>query len=141
MRDDVRLSVRDLVTQMLTVSDNVATDHLIGLAGLDTVNELTASLGLRHTLITSDLRTMLDSIAVEVGFDDYALWPRTTRSPTAPRPKRRSRLGPPAASRWTPSVDPVRPRPTWSAYWRRSGRTPPQRPRPVPRYAKSWSTN
>lgn len=111
MRDDVRMSVRDLVTLMLTVSDNVATDHLIGLAGLDTVNEFTASLGLRHTLITSDLRTMLDSIAVEVGFDDYAALaahdPVTDGAPTeeevTARTARSLALDPERGSRTTPA--------------------------------------
>jgi beta-lactamase class A len=71
LRDQVRMSVRDLVTMMLTISDNVATDELIGLIGLARINQLTAELGLASTRITSDLRTMLDAMAREVGFTDY----------------------------------------------------------------------
>ena len=36
--DPVRVSVRDLVVLMMTISDNVATDALIELVGLETVN-------------------------------------------------------------------------------------------------------
>jgi beta-lactamase class A len=72
MHDEVRMSVRDLVLQMLTVSDNVATDELIAIVGLHRINELTAGLGLTRTRITSDLLSMLDEMAVEVGFGDYA---------------------------------------------------------------------
>ncbi len=72
LRDEVRMSVRDLVPQMLTISDNVAADELISIVGLDRINELTAELGLTRTRITSDLRSMLDGMAVEAGFTDYA---------------------------------------------------------------------
>ncbi|GAA0465324.1 serine hydrolase [Paractinoplanes deccanensis] len=71
MRDEVRMSVRDLVTLMMTISDNVATDELIALVGLDRVNALTASLGLEGTRVTADLGTMLDDMAAEVGFPTY----------------------------------------------------------------------
>ena len=71
MQDDVTMSVRDLVVAMLTISDNVATDALIALVGLDRINLTTRTLGLDQTLITSDLRTMLEEIAREVGFEDF----------------------------------------------------------------------
>lgn len=71
LRDEVRMSVRDLVPQMLTISDNVATDELIALVGLDRINQLTTDLGLTRTRITSDLRSMLDDMAGEAGFADY----------------------------------------------------------------------
>lgn len=72
MRDDVSMSVRDLVVAMLTISDNVATDELINLAGLTEINGLTARLGLARTEILSGLQTQLDAIARDVGFSDYA---------------------------------------------------------------------
>jgi beta-lactamase class A len=71
LRDEVRMSVRDLVTMMLTISDNVATDELIALAGLAQINDLTAGLGLTSTRLTSDLQTTLDAMAREAGFTDY----------------------------------------------------------------------
>ena len=72
MLDEVRMSVRDLVVAMLTISDNVATDELIDLVGLDQINCLTRELGLEQTLITSTLRDALDEVAGEAGFATYA---------------------------------------------------------------------
>jgi beta-lactamase class A len=66
--DDVELSLRDLVVAMLTISDNPATDALLEKVGIDAVNETCARLGLTDTVITSDLRTLLDSIWQEAGF-------------------------------------------------------------------------
>jgi beta-lactamase class A len=71
LTDEVRMSIRDLIPQMLTISDNTATDMLVALVGLDRINDLTSALGLTGTRITSDLRTMLDDMAREVGFADY----------------------------------------------------------------------
>jgi beta-lactamase class A len=71
MRDEVSMSVRDLAVAMLTISDNVATDELIALVGVDQINATTRSLGMERTLITSDLRDMLDDVARECGFSTY----------------------------------------------------------------------
>ncbi|MGH3453608.1 MAG: serine hydrolase [Nocardioidaceae bacterium] len=71
LHDDVRMSVRDLVPLMLTISDNVATDELLSIVGVEQVNRTTERLGLRQTRVTSDLRSMLDDMAVEAGFADY----------------------------------------------------------------------
>jgi beta-lactamase class A len=71
LRDEVRMSVRDLIWQMLTISDNTATDELITLVGLERINRLTDTLGLTGTRITSDLRTTLDDLAREAGFEDF----------------------------------------------------------------------
>jgi beta-lactamase class A len=71
MQDEVWMSIRDLSTLMMTISDNVATDHLIDLLGLDAVNAVTIHLGLTHTRITSNLADMLDAIAVQLGFADF----------------------------------------------------------------------
>ncbi|WP_433291396.1 serine hydrolase [Actinoplanes sp. CA-030573] len=71
LRDEVTMSVRDLIVQMLTISDNVATDELIAMLGTDRINALTAALGLRGTRITGDLRSMLDDMAAEAGFPSY----------------------------------------------------------------------
>ncbi len=72
MQDEVSMSVRDLVVSMLTISDNVATDELLAVAGLERVNRATRELGLVRTRITSTLRDMLDGMAAEVGFPNYA---------------------------------------------------------------------
>jgi len=72
MRDEVSMSVRDLVVAMLTISDNVATDELLALIGVDQINATTRSLGMERTLITSNLQGMLDAVALECGFSTYA---------------------------------------------------------------------
>ncbi len=71
-RDAVQMSMRDLFVPMLTISDNVATDALIDLVGVDEINATTDRLGLTGTRIDGSLRRMLDRMAVECGFTDYA---------------------------------------------------------------------
>jgi beta-lactamase class A len=70
--DPVRMSVRDLLVPMMTISDNVATDALIELVGLETINATTRRLGLAGTRVTSSLKQMLDTMASDAGFIDYA---------------------------------------------------------------------
>jgi beta-lactamase class A len=87
LADPVEASLRDLVTLMLTLSDNVATDAVAGAVGLEAVNSLTRSLGLSRTRIVGDIASMLDAMAEEVGFADYgallAHEPETDGPPTA----------------------------------------------------------
>lgn len=62
MRDSVRLSLRDLATLVVAVSDNAAADVLWAEVGLDTVNRTMAGLGLRETVAIhtmSDIRDLL----------------------------------------------------------------------------------
>ena len=47
-----RFSVRDLATLMIIVSDNTATDILLGLIGTDAVNARLRACGLEHTVVT-----------------------------------------------------------------------------------------
>src|ERR1700691_382403 len=54
-RDDVQVSLQDLVVAMLTISDNVATDALLRLVGIDAVNASSTRLGLISTVIPADL--------------------------------------------------------------------------------------
>ncbi len=70
--DDAEASLRDLVTAMLTISDNRATDALLHRVGIDAVNAAGARLGLAGTVITADLRTAIDSIGREAGFAGWA---------------------------------------------------------------------
>ncbi len=72
MADPVVMSARDLLVPMMTLSDNVATDALLGLLGLADVNATTERLGLPVTWVAGDLATMLDEMAGEAGFEDYA---------------------------------------------------------------------
>ncbi len=71
LRDEVSMSVRDLVVQMLTVSDNAATDELLAIVGLDAVNHTTQELGMSRTRVVSNIGGMLDEMAVEVGYSNY----------------------------------------------------------------------
>ena len=111
MRDRVEMSVRDLLIPMLTISDNVATDALIGHLGLATINAATRRLELGRTLIVNDLRTMLDTMAGEVGFTDYVTLsghdPAADGPPSADEVRARlaasSALDPTRGSRTTPS--------------------------------------
>lgn len=70
-RDPVRISLRDLCLQMMSVSDNAATDVLLARVGRDQVNERLRSCGCQQTVVECDLRTMFDEMAVEIGFPDY----------------------------------------------------------------------
>lgn len=70
--DPVQMSVRDLLVPMMTISDNVATDVLIDLVGIEAVNAVTQCLRLADTLVVSSLKHMLDVMAAEAGFNDYA---------------------------------------------------------------------
>jgi hypothetical protein len=131
LRDEVRMSVRDLVTMMLTISDNVATDELVALVGPAQINQLTAELGLASTRITGDLRTMLDAMAREAGFTDY---PTLAAHDPAVRPRRGSRSGG-GYTTAQPSTRPGAGRPprrTPCGCCRRSGPTPPPPRRPAP---------
>ena len=71
-QDPVRLSLRDLARLMLTLSDNAATDLLIARVGLDAINARALICGCRETRIVSDLKSMLDGMAVELEFRTYA---------------------------------------------------------------------
>src|SRR5215469_16186663 len=70
--DEAELSVRDLALLMLSVSDNAATDVLIGLVGLDAVNATLGELGLTGTVVPVNVAGELDWIGQDAGFDGYA---------------------------------------------------------------------
>jgi beta-lactamase class A len=74
-QDDVEASLRDLVVAMLTISDNDATDALLGRIGIDMVNASSVRLGLANTVISADERTIINSIGRDAGFKDWdAMW-------------------------------------------------------------------
>jgi beta-lactamase class A len=70
-RDDVAVSLQDLVVAMLTISDNDATDALLERLGIDAVNAGCARLGLAGTVIVADLRTAVNSIGLAAGFSGW----------------------------------------------------------------------
>jgi beta-lactamase class A len=59
-RDEADLSVRDAVTLMLTISDNVATDALYRLVGPDALRRLANQLGLRATRMHCSLAELIE---------------------------------------------------------------------------------
>jgi beta-lactamase class A len=70
--DPLRISLRDLCRLMMSISDNTATDVLVGVVGLNQVNARARACGCHATMVESDLRTLFDSIAVDLGFATYA---------------------------------------------------------------------
>ncbi len=70
--DDVTTSLRDLVVAMLTISDNAATDALLGEVGLEAVNERAVQLGLTSTVLESDLATMIQNLVADAGCATFA---------------------------------------------------------------------
>jgi beta-lactamase class A len=70
-QDDVGVSLRDLTVAMLTISDNAATDALLGRIGIDAVNAACVRLGLAGTVVAADLRTIVNSIGRDAGFRDW----------------------------------------------------------------------
>jgi len=61
-------TLRDLVTMMIIESDNTATNVIIDLVGMDSVNKLGSGLGLKATSLQ---RKMLDWEAVKAGRQNY----------------------------------------------------------------------
>ena len=64
-----RLTLRDLATMMIAVSDNSATNVLTDRLGMDNVNQLLASLGLKNTRLR---RKMMDIAAAREGRENIS---------------------------------------------------------------------
>jgi beta-lactamase class A len=85
-QDAAILSLRDLASLMLSISDNTATDILIARVGLARVNATIQALGLHHTVIMNDLRGLIASITADGRVPSLdALW-------SLPEEKRDERL-------------------------------------------------
>lgn len=61
------LTVKDLLTLMIIVSDNTATNILIDLVGLEAIKQFNQLLGCKHTKVE---RKLMDYAAKEKGFDN-----------------------------------------------------------------------
>lgn len=65
---DHKFSIRELLTLMIIVSDNTATNILIDLLGMEEINKIGHDLGLKNTTLE---RKMMDSHAREKGLDNF----------------------------------------------------------------------
>ncbi|MFC0625726.1 serine hydrolase [Kribbella deserti] len=70
--DDVEMSWRDLARNMLTMSDNAATDVIFHQVGQETVDQVLADLGLKQTQVLGCCEDLLGSLltALNVGMRD-----------------------------------------------------------------------
>ncbi|MEV6257595.1 serine hydrolase [Nocardia sp. NPDC051911] len=74
--DDVEFSLRDAAYFALTVSDNTAADLLFDRVGLDNVRSLLRELGLAATRVVGPPRTVVQSMAEDIGAADAAEFAR-----------------------------------------------------------------
>jgi beta-lactamase class A len=68
--DPVTMSLRDLVSSMITVSDNAAADAVLELLGFPRVAATLAALGLSHTRVDRSAASMFDELREELGVAD-----------------------------------------------------------------------
>jgi beta-lactamase class A len=61
------LSIKDLLTLMISVSDNTATNMIIDMIGMDAINDVFNQVGLTNTVLQ---RKMMDFQAIEMGKDN-----------------------------------------------------------------------
>lgn len=80
---DAHATLDELVAPMLTISDNEATDVLLRRVGIDAVNTRSRALGLDDSIVVSNLRTMIASLAHDTGFPDWAAMTAWTGSDQA----------------------------------------------------------
>ncbi|MFQ3549298.1 MAG: serine hydrolase, partial [Armatimonadota bacterium] len=67
LHDGLVLTMKDLLTLMIIVSDNTATNMVIDLLGMDGVNETSKELGIKNSFLR---RRMMDRTAIEQGIDN-----------------------------------------------------------------------
>ncbi|MEY9862236.1 beta-lactamase class A [Catenulispora sp. GAS73] len=72
MRDAVRMSLRDLATLVVAVSDNAAADILWRAVGFDAVNRTMAELGLTDTVAVHDMAAIRDALRAQPNLTDPA---------------------------------------------------------------------
>ncbi len=77
-QDPVEVSVRDAALSMMSVSDNAATDVLMGLLGVERINQTLRGLELDSTILVGDCRELLASLPGDTGaasFEEVAALP------------------------------------------------------------------
>ena len=68
----VSIETSSRISEIGALPDRSGSDELIGLVGLDQINQTTRDIGMVRTRIASTLGDMLDSMASDVGFSGYA---------------------------------------------------------------------
>lgn len=69
-RDDVQMSWRDLALNMLTMSDNAATDVIFHRIGQEAVDQVLADLGLKQTQVLGCCEDLLSSMVTDLGLEN-----------------------------------------------------------------------
>jgi beta-lactamase class A len=100
--DEVDISWRDLAMFAMSLSDNTAADLLLRRVGLDTVQTLTAELGLASTRVTGGPRQLVVSMFADVGAADEAEFAAVFPTLCAEQLARLSVLDPRRTSATTP---------------------------------------
>ncbi|WP_217181793.1 serine hydrolase [Streptomyces sp. AC495_CC817] len=65
--DDVEMSWRDLALNMMTMSDNAATDVIYHRLGADAVNRVISDLGLDHTRLIGCCEDLFETVVADLG--------------------------------------------------------------------------
>ena len=65
---DALLTLKDLMTLMITVSDNTATNMIIEKLGMEAINRSFGKMGLQHTVLN---RKMMDFAAITQGLNNF----------------------------------------------------------------------
>lgn len=68
LHEGLNLSIKDLATLMIILSDNVATNMLIDLLGMENINQSSKDIGMKDTILQ---RKMMDGEAKERGLDNF----------------------------------------------------------------------
>ena len=69
----IKLPVIDVATLMMIISDNVATNMLIDLLGIDNINKAIENIGCKDTKLYSEFKSVDDEIFSETTAYDYCL--------------------------------------------------------------------
>jgi beta-lactamase class A len=86
------LSLTDLCRLMLSISDNTAGDVLLDRVGVARVNARAATAGCGDTVVRGAFQAMLDAVAGELGFADYAELLTAREGALGPDAQRRASL-------------------------------------------------
>lgn len=68
LHNGLNLSIKDLATLMIILSDNVATNVLIDLLGMENINQSSKDIGTKNTILQ---RKMMDGEAKKKGLDNF----------------------------------------------------------------------